>query len=1208
MSPRHVDSQEIKPCPTKLKIGRRCDKVYSSTNKWLGKTEAGLKNDLSLLTPEKLRETYLAEDTHVKYAARKVPKHSPRLPIVSKIVSTGTSSEISKRNTLDTASLKTDNPRIPLDSTEHTMAKNDRNRSNPKTPNSGKRKRTDSQDIAQVQKFKSAKKNLLESDEIIEVDDSETPPSKTSRALRSATALTDHCKLCEYPLGTKDSVSVCLADYKTLEYDTFLNDIIIDFYLTYLFHIILSKDDKPTVHIFSTMFYKRLNSTPKKASTVASYEKDANLLPAQKRHLRVKGWTKNVNLFEKNMVIIPICEHSHWYLVIAIRPGLIKIPIGSEERQTKGEPFMIVLDSMGGNKTAAVSNIRHYLAAEWKAKMCGENDEDEYEFTSKQMRTIRPLKPEQENYSDCGIYLLQYIEKIFQSVGQFYWPGAIQDLSNWFSIDEVVKKRDEIARLIRGLTKDQNGDKELTFPSIRFLPPDRTTRSKTRKKEYEHQSSESEDDSWGKGQTLGGQTMSIAASGFYGERSKHDSSKLLKSDVSGFNESDVNTGSSKGFPQEEGHSKIEFRSKDAGSARLSKDNLKDSRQKLNRKIRSKRDIEFDLLKDYIPESKKNDGGSDELSSRRKKYEESGKSVRLEVMPSIKPMRVRDVGEMALKSKGERRKEISCAAELSKIEAEEGDDDIIGRKVRKIAVKAFKHAQKASHDITANHAEIGGSSKREAVKEVSLSLPTLKKKLPPEKRKVLQHEVLEDLMELEEEGNHDEGVDKVCEKVNLEVESCPSKTKDAFSTIVTEKVTLRDGRELSKVASNIEENFSDHVSYVDEKDVTGSCTDPTEEKISVTRIEDTPEITTIDSGSEVTTLEDVEDRVEPIENDFPLVGFLEKVDTPEELNSHEGNDLKSKTSKKNITSSESPMCHRKSTSEPDSPTRVFSKSMNLENKKHVSDIPFSSNRRNFGFDTNFDRNIANHKPSKSKLSSEQKIVEDQFDSPTFSPKSTSEQSQSRSTSEPVSPILSRKKDFCIPEANSIVLKKKNKVIDKIHIDSDSDDGGNSSGSDCSYVPETSNKAKALQTGRRERPKREKKFSNLSEIERAKLKNIPTDEREKILAKRESRTLKGSADRNQLSKDNPFSDSSWESRTLKPKEAKSSDLGNIDFKNAINEIDSPPIRTMNNSKKRFRLQEHGKIFQDLSGKCQTKVLDLDPPYADDSGSDCTDILAL
>ena len=72
---------------------------------------------------------------------------------------------------------------------------------------------------------------------------------------------------------------------------------------------------------------------------------------------------------------------------------------------------MIVLDSIGGTRSAAVSNIRHYLAAEWKAKMCG--DEEEFEFSSKEMRTVRPAKPEQENYTDCGIYLLQYIEKMF---------------------------------------------------------------------------------------------------------------------------------------------------------------------------------------------------------------------------------------------------------------------------------------------------------------------------------------------------------------------------------------------------------------------------------------------------------------------------------------------------------------------------------------------------------------------------------------------------------------------------------------------------------------------------------------------------------------------------------------------------------------------------------------------------------------------------
>ena len=158
---------------------------------------------------------------------------------------------------------------------------------------------------------------------------------------------------------------------------------------------------------------------------------------------------------------------------------------------------MIVLDSMGGNKTAAVSNIRHYLAAEWKAKMCG--DEKEFEFSSKQMRTVRPAKPEQENGTDCGIYLLQYIEKMFTSVAQYYWPGQFKDLTAWFTTQEVSTKRDEIARLIRDLSADQNPEKKMEFPNIPFLPMAPPTRS--------------EDDDWG-----GVQSSGIAAAGFYGER------------------------------------------------------------------------------------------------------------------------------------------------------------------------------------------------------------------------------------------------------------------------------------------------------------------------------------------------------------------------------------------------------------------------------------------------------------------------------------------------------------------------------------------------------------------------------------------------------------------------------------------------------------------------------------------------------------------
>ena len=185
---------------------------------------------------------------------------------------------------------------------------------------------------------------------IIEVDDDETPSPAASkrshgRSLRSEYKLQDTDKLCEFPLGKSPSVTVTFQDYKTLEHDTFLNDIIIDFYLTYLHENMLNKEDAPNVYMFSTMFYKRMLTQPSSKSLKPdSFEKNSNLSAAQKRHMRVRGWTKNVELFSKDMIIIPICEHSHWYLVIVIKPGLIVNAPDSEARRLKGEPFFIVLD------------------------------------------------------------------------------------------------------------------------------------------------------------------------------------------------------------------------------------------------------------------------------------------------------------------------------------------------------------------------------------------------------------------------------------------------------------------------------------------------------------------------------------------------------------------------------------------------------------------------------------------------------------------------------------------------------------------------------------------------------------------------------------------------------------------------------------------------------------------------------------------------
>ena len=107
-------------------------------------------------------------------------------------------------------------------------------------------------------------------------------------------------------------------DYKTLAEDEFLNDNIINFYLTWLFQNLDTKY-KEIVHIYSSHFYTRLKRKPEKRG---KNDKNDTKTKAEKCYDQVKGWTKKIDIFEKRMLIFPICEESHWYLVIVCNPGI----------------------------------------------------------------------------------------------------------------------------------------------------------------------------------------------------------------------------------------------------------------------------------------------------------------------------------------------------------------------------------------------------------------------------------------------------------------------------------------------------------------------------------------------------------------------------------------------------------------------------------------------------------------------------------------------------------------------------------------------------------------------------------------------------------------------------------------------------------------------------------------------------------------------
>ncbi|XP_065184433.1 uncharacterized protein LOC135815120 isoform X2 [Sycon ciliatum] len=125
------------------------------------------------------------------------------------------------------------------------------------------------------------------------------------------------------PLPQTGGITVTSNDLLCLQPQEFLNDIIIDFYLKYLFHE-LPEEKQAKVHMFNSFFYRRLTQRQAGGST-RSAAKSGGLVGIsnshQEMHDRVKKWTRNVDIFDKDFVFIPINEHAHWYLAVICFPG-----------------------------------------------------------------------------------------------------------------------------------------------------------------------------------------------------------------------------------------------------------------------------------------------------------------------------------------------------------------------------------------------------------------------------------------------------------------------------------------------------------------------------------------------------------------------------------------------------------------------------------------------------------------------------------------------------------------------------------------------------------------------------------------------------------------------------------------------------------------------------------------------------------------------
>uniref|UniRef100_A0A665VJQ3 Sentrin-specific protease 6 n=1 Tax=Echeneis naucrates TaxID=173247 RepID=A0A665VJQ3_ECHNA len=324
------------------------------------------------------------------------------------------------------------------------------------------------------------------------------------------------------PPPAKGGISVTNEDLHCLNDGEFLNDVIIDFYLKYLVLEKLKKEDAQRIHVFSSFFYKRLNQRDRRnvpdTTNLPIQKRKHNRVKTWTRHVDLfqkdfifvpinesAHWYLAVICFpglegpvyEQNPLYQgpipatadPTSEEQLAKENLAFTDGGHEASVDDDaftfsddqsscqdecsEDGTLAEdalssdmaalaskpnlcrqPCILIMDSLRGPaRSTVVKTLREYLEVEWEVRKGTQRS-----FGKDVMRGSSPRVPQQDNFSDCGVYILQYVESFFENpIPSFHLPV---NLSEWFPQQRMKTKREEIKELILKIQTQQELDRE----------------------------------------------------------------------------------------------------------------------------------------------------------------------------------------------------------------------------------------------------------------------------------------------------------------------------------------------------------------------------------------------------------------------------------------------------------------------------------------------------------------------------------------------------------------------------------------------------------------------------------------------------------------------------------------------------------------------------------------------------------------------------
>ena len=248
----------------------------------------------------------------------------------------------------------------------------------------------------------------------------------TTAATTAATITDDSCTrkfLYSDREDFRNAVTITSNDWDRLEPGIYLNDSCIDVYTR---HLQASLSPNIKMHVFSALFFG--------GCVIRSWE-----------YAACSGWTKKVDVFDKDLLLFPLVGQSHWSLLCIVKPGQLALRSVNLVRGVKhldGEGCVMIMDSIHGfhSMKKYAKPILDFLWNDWLFKKSYEFNitQDEMPKMKKHFKSARNIQCKVNILSKLLfhvillLFLLRYLSKLEELSAELLFARILNYFLNYY--------------------------------------------------------------------------------------------------------------------------------------------------------------------------------------------------------------------------------------------------------------------------------------------------------------------------------------------------------------------------------------------------------------------------------------------------------------------------------------------------------------------------------------------------------------------------------------------------------------------------------------------------------------------------------------------------------------------------------------------------------------------------------------------------------